>query len=412
MASALGERAASWSEGDKDKAKKTQSSPSPSLTPVPEKHKNKDKDYKKLPAPPPHHPTITAGHAPVKHSVPPPLPKRSDVRRQPSPTKPTAEVDSTEAAEPPIIIEAKETPVLSQSPTSTQPPPPRSPYRSNTPSNVPLPESRPQTPVIVPSASGTPAGAAPPPLPRRAAARAVRPGGSRPVTPAPILESMETPSDAKAPETPTLESPAVQTEDASPPELVQNNPGKEEIIADGNLAPDLSPVLESPDTTALDQAPDAVAEAESSSSSSAPEEVFVDAETEIDGEQKGVEAKGEEKVKAEINGALDVETTADNNVSSVDETEESKIEGVAEGSKEGEALIERDVSAKEADREEVKAAEGHNAQQAQGDGVKENKVDEDKDVYIGDATWEERTWKELVRLREEMFWARVGAIRP
>ncbi|KAH9940316.1 hypothetical protein B0H21DRAFT_780389 [Amylocystis lapponica] len=32
-------------------------------------------------------------------------------------------------------------------------------------------------------------------------------------------------------------------------------------------------------------------------------------------------------------------------------------------------------------------------------------------LYVGDATWEERTWKELVRLREEMFWARVGGVR-
>lgn len=30
---------------------------------------------------------------------------------------------------------------------------------------------------------------------------------------------------------------------------------------------------------------------------------------------------------------------------------------------------------------------------------------------IGDATWEERTWKEIVRLREDMFWARVGGLR-
>ena len=36
---------------------------------------------------------------------------------------------------------------------------------------------------------------------------------------------------------------------------------------------------------------------------------------------------------------------------------------------------------------------------------------EDKEVYVGDATWEERTWKELVRLREEMYWARIGGLR-
>ena len=28
--------------------------------------------------------------------------------------------------------------------------------------------------------------------------------------------------------------------------------------------------------------------------------------------------------------------------------------------------------------------------------------------YVGDGTWEERTWKELTRLREDVFWARVG----
>ncbi|KAI0251234.1 hypothetical protein BJV78DRAFT_1282729 [Lactifluus subvellereus] len=30
-------------------------------------------------------------------------------------------------------------------------------------------------------------------------------------------------------------------------------------------------------------------------------------------------------------------------------------------------------------------------------------------AYVSDGTWEERTWKELVRLREDMFWARVGS---
>ena len=36
---------------------------------------------------------------------------------------------------------------------------------------------------------------------------------------------------------------------------------------------------------------------------------------------------------------------------------------------------------------------------------------EPQEVYVGDATWEERTWKELVRLREDMFWARIGGLR-
>jgi hypothetical protein len=34
---------------------------------------------------------------------------------------------------------------------------------------------------------------------------------------------------------------------------------------------------------------------------------------------------------------------------------------------------------------------------------------QDGTPYVGDGTWEERTWKELTRLREDMFWARVGS---
>jgi Rab guanine nucleotide exchange factor SEC2 len=35
----------------------------------------------------------------------------------------------------------------------------------------------------------------------------------------------------------------------------------------------------------------------------------------------------------------------------------------------------------------------------------------DGETYVGDATWEERTWKELVKIKEEMFLARIGALR-
>lgn len=44
-------------------------------------------------------------------------------------------------------------------------------------------------------------------------------------------------------------------------------------------------------------------------------------------------------------------------------------------------------------------------------GSEEEKEEEDSGVYVGESTWEERTWKELVRLREEMFWARIGGRR-
>lgn len=32
-------------------------------------------------------------------------------------------------------------------------------------------------------------------------------------------------------------------------------------------------------------------------------------------------------------------------------------------------------------------------------------------LYVGETTWEEKIWKELTKLREEMFLARVGAVR-
>lgn len=37
--------------------------------------------------------------------------------------------------------------------------------------------------------------------------------------------------------------------------------------------------------------------------------------------------------------------------------------------------------------------------------------DKGTETYVGEATWEERTWKELVRLKEDMFLARIGALR-
>jgi hypothetical protein len=51
---------------------------------------------------------------------------------------------------------------------------------------------------------------------------------------------------------------------------------------------------------------------------------------------------------------------------------------------------------------------GQAGQEINGD-VAKNK--EGGEVYIGSVTWEERTWKELVKLREDMFWARIGGLR-
>jgi len=46
-----------------------------------------------------------------------------------------------------------------------------------------------------------------------------------------------------------------------------------------------------------------------------------------------------------------------------------------------------------------------------GEAAVSKEEEKDKGTYVGDTTWEERTWKELVRLKEDMFWARVGGLR-
>jgi hypothetical protein len=43
--------------------------------------------------------------------------------------------------------------------------------------------------------------------------------------------------------------------------------------------------------------------------------------------------------------------------------------------------------------------------------MKQEKEEKTRVAYVGDATWEEKTWKEIVRLREDMFWARIGGVR-
>ena len=43
-------------------------------------------------------------------------------------------------------------------------------------------------------------------------------------------------------------------------------------------------------------------------------------------------------------------------------------------------------------------------------GGDDNRLINDRNL-VGDGSWEEKTWKEVVRLREEMFCARMGVVR-
>ncbi|KAK6981069.1 Sec2p domain-containing protein [Favolaschia claudopus] len=341
MASKFGERAVSWSgEGKKVDSERE----------------------KTLPTPPPIHPTISA---PVK-STPlpsaPPLPKRSESRKRvsmapPPPAENEPHVDSEAVvAAPAESVSA----VKAEEANHTQ----KQRMKRMSAHQVPLPDSRPATPVVehgqhdgvgaVPTTPG--GGGAPPPLPRRAAARAVRPVPPPPGTPA---------------ATTMTEASAV----AAVPDAAVD-----ESAAEG--APVSVSVSVSPTTAAVEEeskeGPAAAVKADvpAEETGDAPAVDTAAAPGPIPEGKKG----DEEGDKADSTGIppTDPSPIAD------DKKEE-----------EGEKLITNTNEPLYEDPEE-------------GD---EKKDGEDREAYVGDVTWEERTWKELVRLREDMFWARVGAVR-
>ncbi|KAJ6582960.1 proline-rich protein [Mycena vulgaris] len=331
MASKLGERAASWS-GDGSK----------------EKEKEKKAEEKGLPTPPPVHPNISAPTpTPTRPTTPaPPLPKRSEGRARQVPPPPAPPQDQSAPTHAPA-----EVPTANAHPEPAAPAPvhalkaddaKRKRFSAH---QVPLPDSRPGTPAGPPADAPPPAtdapaaptpGAAPPPLPRRAAARAVRP-----VPPPP-----ETPSTA-----PETAAPAV--------------PNAVEAAGEG----------EGPKATA----PEAV-------------------ET----------VKAVEDVSSTADGAPAVESAA----------EPAAVEGAAPAENDkaadadGETVIVPRVDSPVP--EEPPKAENAPADEGREEKVPDTKEEEDEhehEAYVGDVTWEERTWKELVRLREDMFWARIGGLR-
>lgn len=396
MASALGERAASWSEGDKDKGKKSfpqhsasvSSSPAPTPPPPPP-HVSVEK--RRLP-PPPTHPThpsvIVAHHSPVKHAVPPPLPKRSAVRRQPSPptitptsTIPQPQLPVSSTPMPPVDVERSisEAPAIAApsipAPSPPPPPPQRSPHRPTTPANIPLPESRPHTPPIAAGATATvTATATPPPLPRRAAARGSRLTGDGP-------SRAGTPAAGAAP----------------------------------NLDHDTEPA---PTKTDEDKVEDIKRDEESSLEKSEPAEV----------QEEEVKLKENENENGAVDGGhveLPVPLETVDKKENIPEEEEKEQEVAPskpladpevekyDTSDMEERVVdaEKAVDGNDKDWEQVQAEDVNEDKDVMSDEVKNLKSDECNEAFVGDTTWEERTWKELVRLREEMFWARIGALR-
>lgn len=360
MASALGERAASWS-GDATGSRRSSQERVKKDDTVTAKEKEDTRKEKGLPSPPPLHPNLSAPlrvapSAQNKPSTPPPLPKRSQGRRAHTAGSPTSPVNGDDS-----------TPVQSEDQSNS-----KSERRLSSQAHlVPLPESRPGTPtarsaspapmatVTEESPSAPASTPAPPPLPRRAAARGTRPAvgeagpTSRPSTPA------------------NLEAKAEGTKDTTE-------------------APAPVPVTQS----------DVVLPIEGDKKSG-DESPIPDIENGIGGESVEQKKEHAETAQEVTNEVLKEEVPRTSSPDPVDHEDQEK-----HGEGEKEAIVLNDDKPTIAEVEELTAESKED-----GEVKDKNRTAEDKEVYIGDTTWEERTWKELVKLREDMFWARIGGRR-
>ncbi|KAK0495884.1 hypothetical protein EDD18DRAFT_1105809 [Armillaria luteobubalina] len=352
MASALGERAASWSGDDKEKKK---------LQLEKEKEKKPDQAWEhdqakavaqnesargKKFTPPPVHPSLSAGpsnpSAVAPAPAPPPLPRRHDRRPVPPPPPGAAAAHETEPHD-----------------------------RPQTPTRVPLPESRPATPASP---------AAPPPLPRRAAARGARQlPGSRPGTPkleGAAKEKMEE-DEKKIHDNDREKEEANAKKDEETKAEAERESENVEKEVEHPVTEERPSTAEAPTTEPSEKPepePDVVAVEENFPS--APEGVEEVKPSSSEGNYSDAPSS---PTPSHVNGRVDL---GDRDVPPGYDDEHEKLESPV-------------MSAPESDDEK----EGPDDE------------DESKEVYIGDTTWEERTWKELVRIKEDMFWARVGGLR-
>jgi Rab guanine nucleotide exchange factor SEC2 len=283
--------------------------------------------------------------------VPPPLPKRNRQRTE-SPAPPhdshTEEKAPVLDGEAPATVTTPSPPEQHieefKTPETELPEPPL--VDLVTAASVPLPPSAPATPVAAvfppshpPSRTASPAPElvavsahpVPPPLPRRAAARA-RPS------------SMAT--------NPPITAPAPEPEEVISEPKVE---GAQQPNVDGKAEKETAPAAQLSAPTAEDKADGA--ETENASEPTAVSETII---------------KSEETPHGRVLEPRDGENLA----SPVQETMEHT------------------------DSEQVS------------EGVMDQKTSElDTRMYVGTSTWEERTWRELIKLREDMFWARAGGVR-
>ena len=437
-----------------EKEKIEESKPAPAAPPIPEK--------RRLPPPPPSHPPINApipklaqppvtqpatsqSPPPEVKSTPPPLPQRSRTRdehqRTPSQSGPPALpprasvaapvtngiTEETEAKEPTATTTdekpstpapAEEAPEMDRADShdsfATAEYPPSS--RPSSPATIPLPASGPSTPVqtetalpevtpavdaskedsaVAPTPADVPASEStateivapvptvptpgvPPPLPRRAAAR-TRPTSVVATSPPPTIEAI-------------TEVNGVSNADSKPVEAPTEANGTSETPAETTKVESHEP--DSSITTETETPSDVKAETE-------PKAI-----TDIE--------------KSESDSATNTEVTKDHHPQeslSVQPTPVATPLTPHFDDRASQSSVEK-VSTSPAMVSEVDSTENHtigvngdmNGHGHEGSD-EEDEEDELPGTYVTDATWEERTWKEIVKLREDMYWARLGGRR-
>lgn len=415
----LSERAVSWGGG-------SQSGSRPS-TPIAEE---KEKKLPVLPPPQPLvHPSVASiqqnppsedgagvstGSGTSTTSAPPPLPKRSEGRgRQlsaPTALKPVAEVTSLVNTESPartseanadlpegdeedpihtvvFSASAHNSPVHSPTPAVAQEPSklplpdsrPSTPIigglstgsRPGTPSHTDKPPSRPSTPSnatgLVSSRPGTPSNrtdGVPPPLPRRAVTRGPRPMSTRKPSASPgppaidvaRTEAIKEEGEGDAAETKVVE----KVEKVEQEEAIKETNGVTEVLQPEGV--ELKP-------------------SNAGVEGQIPNEENIDAETDIGNTSTSA-------IKPEVEGTGRAETADAGRMTAITT---DKIG---------------------TDHHATKRVE-ETSESAEENGTDTSLASEKPTLpytSVSHSTWEERTWREIVRLKEVMFWARVGGV--
>ncbi|KAL0068144.1 hypothetical protein AAF712_004804 [Marasmius tenuissimus] len=458
MATALGERAASWG-GEKDKEK---GPATPTKTPTWDGTATRMVPPPPPPPPPPIAILPTEGEGETMETVftaspagtppppPPPLPRRNEGREPPPlPARGGGRDSPAPAPVPPPLParnegrEGRESPAPGSVPSSPVAPPPlpkrsegRRPGRNSLivikaldlddgetqvdPARIALPDSRPGTPTLVPPVrGGSPApgagvGGVPPPLPRRAMAR-----GPRPVPPSPAGPRAITPNGGSD----------VERDD----EKVKAREGKTE---EGS-AQERGKEKETEEEKKLEQEKELEKERRrrqrrrrrgQKRRQRRSRRMVLLLPLEKLGELGDAEVRADEIVAVDGDADAKQESNPESAVSpeksstAVDTEKEVKHEK-EETNATTTTAIATALSSDQAESglEQGQATTGNDAMETHDKPlptVKDDEKDQDIDtqkekekdmtMYVGDATWEERTWKEIVRLKEVMFWARIG----